>query len=256
MQPKVSIVSRPQIDWSALEGYLAGDALTWVRAPEMSDADALVEFAGRVCYMSFGEKQHRQSNAAYIANLVTQGHGSVLEHAAWTFVLSGVSRAFTHQLVRHRVGFSFSQLSQQYADHSTTTFVRPSELDDDPEAAAVWQEAVESAQNSYISLITLLERNTPRRGKEARRAIASAARAVLPNATETTIVVTANARALRHFLEQRGAIEGDAEMRRVCSALLCDLKREAPSLFADFVVERLEDGSPIVRQVRTEPAVR
>jgi flavin-dependent thymidylate synthase len=79
-------------------------------------AEKIVENAGRVCYLSF-ENLSGRSTELYIQNLIRQGHESVLEHASWTFVLTGVSRSFSHQMVRHRAGFAYSQLSQQYVDH-------------------------------------------------------------------------------------------------------------------------------------------
>jgi thymidylate synthase (FAD) len=201
--------------------------------------------------MSFGPNQSPRSNAEYIQNLIALGHESVLEHVSWTFLLTGVSRAFTHQLVRHRVGFAFSQLSQQYHDEQDAEFVEPAELRDFPEAHAAWQSAMTAARQAYRTIsetLRRMERDPQWQGskKEARRAIRSAARSVLPNATETKIMVTANARALRHFLHVRGSIPGDQEMRQVAAGLLAYLSIEAPALFADFSVELLEDGSPIV----------
>jgi len=86
--------------------------------------------------------------------------------------------------------------------------------------------------------------------KEFKRAIRSAARSVLPNATETKIVVTANARALRYFFKVRGSIPGDLEMREVAAALFKSVQAEAPSLFADFSLETLSDGSPVLAQMK------
>jgi len=114
---------------------------------------------------------------------------------------------------------------------------------------------VTAARSAYRDILTSLEhlqaQSTAAQKKEINRAIRSAARSVLPNATETKIFVTANARALRHFFRVRGAIEGDEEMRRVSAALLALLKAEAPALFADYAVDALADGSPIVVQQPT-----
>ena len=211
-----------------------------------TEAEEIVEIAGRVCYMSFGDKQSPRTNREYIDNLIQSGHGSVLEHVSWTFLITGVSRAFTHQLVRHRPGWAFSQLSQQYHDEAGTRFVEPAELSGDSEALDEWRRAVETARSAYVNLSSILSRPGSERGKEQTRAIRSAARSLLPNATESKIVATANARALRHFLTVRGAIEGDSEMRRASAEILRLASDEAPNLFADFSVESLPDGSPIV----------
>jgi thymidylate synthase (FAD) len=215
-----------------------------------TDAERLVEFAGRVCYLSFGHHRSQRSNAEYISNLIRRGHDSVLEHATWTFVLAGVSRAFTHQLVRHRVGFSYSQLSQQYHDERRTPVIRPAELDRSARAAEAWDAAIAAGRAAYETISNELGLDEPGRlPAEARRALRSAARSVLPNAMESIIVVTANARAIRHFLKLRGGIEGDPEMRLVSAALVNTLRPEAPALFADFVVSDPGDGLPLVSQV-------
>src|SRR5258708_2464233 len=107
--------------------------------------------------MSFGPKQSDKSNRDYIRNLIRNGHESVLEHAVWTVAIHGISRAFSHQLVRHRVGFAFSQLSQQYHDESEAKFVRPAGIDNVPEAAEIWDRAIESTQTAYRRILAALD---------------------------------------------------------------------------------------------------
>jgi thymidylate synthase (FAD) len=243
---RVHLLARPAFDVGAVVAFLAAEGLVWRRSGDATPAEEIIEVAGRVCYMSFGERQSPRNNIQYIENLIKSGHESVLEHVSWTFLIQGVSRAFTHQLVRHRPGWAFSQLSQQYCDQAGAIFVEPEELKEEPEALKEWRSAVESARAAYVRLSDLLSQSAAKRGKEKVRAMRSAARSVLPNATESKIVVTANARALRHFLIVRGSIEGDSEMRRVSSELLKVVAVEAPHLFADFSLESLPDGSPIV----------
>ena len=113
MSFRVFKLSSPQFDTQAFLDFLRLEQEAWNRTPCATGSEELVEVAGRICYMSFGEKQSRRSNREYIQNLIAQGHESVLEHVSWTFLIVGVSRAFTHQLVRHRIGFSFSQLSMK-----------------------------------------------------------------------------------------------------------------------------------------------
>ncbi|HEY6431906.1 MAG TPA: FAD-dependent thymidylate synthase [Acetobacteraceae bacterium] len=251
--PRVYLLSRPvftEASRAFLRDLLPPEEAHWAQTEGVTDAERVVEFAGRVCYMSFGRLQSGRTNAAYIHNLIRNGHDSVLEHAVWTFALTGISRAFTHQLVRHRVGFSYSQLSQQYHDETDARFVRPTGLDDSPEAAAIWDGAIRETQNAYKKLLARLNAMAAAPvGKEARRTLRSIARSILPNATETTIVVTANARAIRHFLEVRGRVLGDSEMRIVSATLLETLRPEAPALFADFIIEHPEDQLPLVRHV-------
>jgi thymidylate synthase (FAD) len=101
---KVTLLARPVFGEhrAFLSNHLPPENAHWREDGNATDAERLVEFAGRVCYLSFGGQQSPRSNAEYIANLIRHGHDSVLEHAAWTFVLAGVSRAFTHQLAPPR----------------------------------------------------------------------------------------------------------------------------------------------------------
>lgn len=250
MTPRVHIIARTNFDANAFTEFLRGTGLGWARTPGAAEGEELVEAAGRVCYMSFGPRQSPKTNEEYIRHLIRMGHESVLEHVSWTFVLEGVSRAFTHQLVRHRVGFAFSQLSQQYHDEADAEFVPPLQLDKFPAAAAAWRQSVAATREAYRQIRDVISAEEDRlaldQASELRRAIRSIARSVLPNATETKIVVTANARAVRHFLQVRGSIPGDVEMRVVSAELLGLLARETPALFFDFRTDRLADGSPIV----------
>lgn len=245
MQPVLRILGRPTVA-EGMEDFLREQNLTWVETSHATPAERLVEFAGRICYMSFGNKQHRINNRDYISNLIAQGHESVLEHVSWTVLLSNVSRAFTHQLVRHRVGFSFSQLSQQYHDETDADFVIPYGLDASEAAMVEWQTAITATRAAYQKIKDTLKTDPNLSDKEANRALRSAARSILPNATATAIVVTVNARSIRNFLMLRGAIEGDYEMRAVSKLLYEMMRVEAPSLVSDFEARNLPDGSPII----------
>ena len=254
--PTFFLVARPTIDWNAVESFEKQEAV-WRRTSDVTDADNLVELAGRVCYLSFGTRQSPRTNAEYIANLVNRGHESVLEHASWTLILTGVSRAFTHQLVRHRVGFSYSQLSQQYHTEEEARFIEPSWIARDPDREREWRDAVLQAHKTYVAFISDEHANRSAfenlSERESLRASRSAARSLLPAATETKIVVSANARAIRHFLSERGGLDGDEEMRVVSARLLEHVRDDAPALFADFRIERMADGSPVVRRGASQP---
>lgn len=258
MTIRIYLVARPAfcvddyLKFIADEGFIDDDGkVLWDRSKNAHQAEEIVESAGRVCYMSFGRFQSPKTNLEYISHLIEMGHESVLEHVNWSFILTGVSRAFSHQLVRHRPGWAFSQLSQQYHDEHDALFVEPANLSAYPAALTAWRNAVGAARDAYRDILKTLDKaeqaNSPSERRELRRAVYSAARSVLPNATETKIFVTANARAVRHFLTVRGAILGDEEMRRVSAALLTLLRTEAPAFFADFEVSALPDNSPVVR---------
>jgi thymidylate synthase (FAD) len=256
MPLRIYLIGRSHLNLDELNRFLLDHNVTWKPSNGATHGEELAEISGRVCYMSFGRRQ-QDSNVNFIRHLISKGHESVLEHVNWTFLVTGISRAFTHQLVRHRVGFSFSQLSQQYYDQTEAEFLRPPILANFPKASAAWEQAVEVARKSYETILRELSEleNPVKNGigkKEIRRLIRSSARSVLPNATETKIVITANARAIRHFLAVRGSIPGDEEMRIVCGELLRLLKIEAPALFIDFEIKPLADGSPIVIQKKIE----
>src|SRR5436305_919526 len=172
------------------------------------------DFAVRVWYMS----QHNPAKRAtrdYHDNIKKQGHGSVLEHANYTLLLEGVSRSLTHELVRHRAGFAYSQLSQRYVDESEANFVVPPAIVGDDALEKEWREQIEAAQKSFVRLVEhLMERYGGVPDKAHRRRMArEAARGVLPNSTETKIVVTANARPRRTMLELRSSERAGLEIR-------------------------------------------
>ncbi len=216
-----------------------------------TDADggqALVEFAGRACYQSWHKPNPATAtNAGYLRHLVEVGHLSVLEHATATFYVTGVSRSLTHELIRHR-HLSYSQLSQRYVPETDAAVVEPAVIAADPELHAVFVEAADAAARAYERLRTGLEArlgaadgpDTLRR-KQARQA----ARAVLPNATETRLVVTGNYRAWRHFVAMRATEHADVEIRALAVECLRQLQREVPNVFGDFDIGRLDDGTEI-----------
>ncbi len=185
----------------------------------------------------------------YLENIKKQGHGSVLEHANYSLLLEGVSRSLTHELVRHRAGFGFSQLSQRYVDESEANFVMPPAIIGDEALSAAWQAQVESAQKSYVALVEqLMQRYAWVGDKIHRRKMArEAARGVLPNSTETKIVVTANARAWRTMLELRSSEGAEFEIRRCAIAMLRLLQEEAPGFFSDFEVYQAADRAEAAR---------
>lgn len=241
--PTIYLVGRQSIADDALAQFLADhDVARWSTDTDEA-GEKLVEVAGRLCYMSFA-RPRPGGNSSYIGHILEVGHGSVLEHAVFNFIITGVSRSFTHELVRHRAGFGYSQLSQRFVDESECAFVEPDAIAGDPELHAIWLEAITASQKAYRALADGLaakfrdiDDRTLRR-KKAREA----ARSVLPNATETKIFVTGNARALRHFIEMRGDPAADVEIRKVAIAMLELLRVESPNLFGDYQVIDLPEG--------------
>src|SRR5262245_40298967 len=240
-EPRLYLVGRQTVDAAGVERFLADHEVTWQTDTEVG-AEALAEMAGRVCYMSYGKG--RKTNKEFLGHIVEVGHGSVLEHAVWSFLVTGVSRSFTHELIRHR-HFSYSQLSQRYVDESDSEFVEPDVIAGDPELHRVWCEAVNATRAAYDQLVAGLERHyASEPDRTLRRKLArQAARSVLPNATETRIFVTGNARALRHFIEMRGSEHAEVEIRKVAVQMLRLMQVESPSMFGDYTLVPLPDGT-------------
>ncbi|SHL34110.1 thymidylate synthase (FAD) [Pseudonocardia thermophila] len=218
--------------------------------PWSTDADggqALAEFAGRACYQSWSKPNPATAtNAGYLRHIIEVGHLSVLEHGSVTFYITGVSRSLTHELIRHR-HFSFSQLSQRYVPEHDADVVEPDVIADDPELHELFLQATDASVKAYEALLEGLEKkfadepNATLRRKQARQA----ARSVLPNATETRIVVTGNYRAWRHFIGMRATEHADVEIRALAVECLRQLQREVPNVFADFEIGVLADGTEI-----------
>jgi len=247
-RPTVYLVGRPSLDQDELARFLKNHEVEHWSTDSTNSAEILPEAAGRVCYMSFA-KPRPGGNQAYLEHIKEVGHGSVLEHSVWNFLITGVSRSFTHELVRHRAGFGYSQLSQRYVDESVADFVEPDCIAEDPKLHQVWQSAVQQAQTAYVELVNgLQDKFAAVEDRTLRRKLArQAARSVLPNATETKIFVTANARSLRHFIELRCNEHAETEIRLVAARILEILKKEAPNLFGDYEFVDLPDGTRAAR---------
>ena len=253
-EPGVYLIGRQTIETTELDRFLTDHGVSWASDSSVA-AEVVAETAGRVCYMSFA-KPRPGGNATYLTHIKEVGHGSVLEHAVWNFVITGVSRTLTHELVRHRAGFAYSQLSQRYVDESVAEYVEPDIIAGDPELHAIWLDAVTHAHAAYVTLAEKLNAKLadPQAAAAAmlpadadrttrRKTARQAARSVLPNATETKISITANARALRHFLEQRGSRHAEPEIRKLACAMLDILQVESPNLFGDYTKVPLPDGT-------------
>jgi len=241
----VAEIVAPQVKLIAWTHFEAPEDVPW--STDAEGGQALAEFAGRACYQSWNKPNPATAtNAGYLSHILDVGHLSVLEHGTVTFYLTGVSRSFTHELIRHR-HFSYSQLSQRYVPERNAALVEPDVIAEDPELHKRFVEAGEAAVRAYTELLAGLEQrfadvpNATLRRKQARQA----ARAVLPNATETRIVVTGNYRAWRHFIAMRATEHADVEIRELAVECLRQLKSVAPNVFADFTISELADGTEI-----------
>src|SRR5207302_10091844 len=153
--PTVYVMGRQVVNDVEIDRFLADHGVAW-QTDTLVAGEHLVETAGRICYMSFA-KPRPGGNQAYIGHILEVGHGSVLEHATWNLLFTGVSRSLTHELIRHRAGFGYSQLSQRYVDESVAEYVVPHEIAADPESYRLWLEAIGQSHRAYMLLAERLQ---------------------------------------------------------------------------------------------------
>src|SRR5258708_39563952 len=146
-EPTVYLAGRQVVDEVHVDQFLADHGVSWETDTEVA-GEHLTEIAGRVCYMSFA-KPRPGGNKVYLEHILQVGHGSVLEHAVWNFIFAGISRTLTHELVRHRVGWAYSQLSQRYVDESVAEYVEPDCIGQDPELHQLWLATVSPTPPAY-----------------------------------------------------------------------------------------------------------
>jgi thymidylate synthase (FAD) len=241
-EPSVFLISRPSVDPEGIRGYLeAVGGLSWLnrRADDASpnDAQLLVEFCGRVCYRSWepglnpNVTRIREDQSEYLANLLASLHGSVLEHANYTFAFHNVSRVFTHELVRHRAGSAFSQESLRYVRLTDIGFRVPAALEPLREQVLNLVEQLEEFQITAAEELGLDEEGVP---FSVKKEVTSALRRLAPIGLSTDIIWTANVRTLRHVIEMRTSPGAEEELRLVFDGVARMMQAEAPSLFQDF----------------------
>jgi thymidylate synthase (FAD) len=242
-EPSVYLISRQTVRYTELERFLADQGFTWAYGSR-SEPELIVETASRLCYLSYGKG--RSTTAEHIGHILKSRHGSVLEHAVWGFIFTGISRSLTHELVRHRAGMSYSQLSQRYVDESKAKFVMPPAIQGHPEEERWVQEVADDLRNYQERVERMLawpEFQAIKNLTERRKAVREAARSNLPNSTETMIFATGNARAWRNMLELRVSSHAEAEIRRLQMRVYEVLMEEAPHIFGDYLEIALPDGT-------------
>ncbi len=260
-QPGVITLARPSLNERGVAPFLEGFPEDLGFASAVSDPDRLTpgaglcKLAGQLCYMSFGSKRTPNAQAErYFANILSSGHGSVLEHASYSFLAYGISRSVTHELVRHRAGFAFSQVSQRYVSGQTLRFVERPEFQQSDDLHAAFVERIDHVAAAHAVLEGRL-RELQSSGAEAlsadgqtgrRKRIHQAARALLPNEVEAPIVVTGNVRAWRHFIEARANEHADVEIRMLAYSIYLCLHAMEPVLFGDYATTCLADGTSAV----------
>ena len=256
--PGVTLIARPQVQLDRLQPFLSGfdtslEFSNYLSDPTpLSSGAQLCKLAGQTCYASFSPKRTMNANAArYFDNIMSSGHGSVLEHANYSFFLYGISRSLTHEMIRHRAGFGYSQLSQRYVSGRVLRFVERPEFQDGGEMHQKFLERIDWAYAEYHRLAEKLlhEQETgmsilsAEAKTDLRKKVNQAARALLPNETETIMVVTGNVRAWRHFIEMRASNHSEVEIRALAVRIFLCLRHVEPLLFGDYKIEELADGT-------------
>lgn len=260
-EPGVVLISIPEVDLSGMRTFLSGFDPTLQFDKYLDDPDVLppserlVKFAGQVCYASFGPNRtwNRDANK-YLRNIKSSGHGSVVQHPVATAALYGMSRSASHELVRHSAGTGFSQSSQRYISGKVLRFVERPEYRDDPELHQMFLERIDTAAAAYARLSEmLLERQksgttilSAEARTDLRKKVQQCSRSLLPNETETFMVMSANVRAWRHIIEMRANQHAEIEIRELAYRIYKVLRQAAPLLFDDYEEKELPDGTHTV----------
>ena len=211
------------------------------------DAEKLIATAAKLCYSSSDIESLRDGLTedkikSFLDMLVSIGHESVLEHVSFTFGIEGISRACSHQLVRHRIA-SYSQKSQRYVNENGFEFITPPAIEEIPEAKSEYDRVIAEITESYEKLAAILtEKHTAEfisQGADEKTARSKAsklanedARFLLPNACETKIVVTMNVRSLFNFFRHRCCNRAQWEIRAVANEMLRQCIEAAPNIFS------------------------
>ena len=262
------------------------------------EPDKVVAQAGKLCYSAVGvdeitQKLTEEEIARYVNMLASIGHESPLEHVSFTFAIEGISRACTHQIVRHRIA-SYSQQSQRYVKLEQFEYIIPPAIEKNPEAKRIFIETMKRDQEAYDELVDLLLEDiliakhaadygscikevlkenpdvAPDRSKvldlyaekffedyrKAEKQAIEDARYVFPNACETKIVITMNARSLLHFFNVRCCNRAQWEIREMATEMLKECKKIAPALFKkagpDCVYGKCGEGKMSCKHPRKE----
>lgn len=262
-KPGVLLMAKPAFDISNLDLFLSGfspdlgfeeytedDPIKNV-AGERQSGTELIKMAGQLCYMSFGNKRSKNAEAQkYANNILSSGHGSVLEHANYSLLLFGAGRDFTHELVRHRAGCGFSQVSQRYVDGKVLRFVERPEYQKDAWLHGKFLDRIDRAAEEYDELALYLttqqasgdEILSGEKKTEMRKKVNQCARSMLPNETEAPILFTGNLRALRHICEMRASGAADVPIREMTSRIFLVMQSLEPIFFADYKMFQLPVG--------------
>lgn len=247
VEPKVFLVGETRIIPSGLRAYLKHIGVPNWKSDATTDAEKMIEVMGRLCYRSFepglnpNVTKVREHNKDYLANIIEVQHGSVLEHAFVNFIFADVSRVFTHELVRHRVGVGISQESLRFVRLTDLGFWAPIVLRENKEVMEIMSGAIEHLEKLQRELADILDLDNPKKKFKDKKKLTSAMRRIAPLGLATSIGWSANIRTIRHCIEMRTDPGAEEEIRLVFGRVAELMRDRYPHLFADYEVE-IADG--------------
>ena len=257
-RPGVVLLAKPDLRIDGIRTFLEGfdpslEFPAYLDDPtELPPAAGLSKVAGQTCYASFGPKRtYNEAAGRYFSNQREGGHGSVLEHATFSFLCYGISRSNTHEVVRHRAGTAYSQLSQRYVSGKVLRFVERPEYQEVPSLHDRFCDRIDRAWREYHEVADELaklqkeghSKLSAERRTDLRKRLQQTARSVLPNETETILVMSANVRAWRHIVEMRTDQHAEAEIRELFLRVFLCLVQAEPILFEDYRIQSYSDDT-------------
>lgn len=249
VEPKVFLIGETRIIEDGLKDYLEHISVPEWISDAPTDAERLIEVYGRLCYRSFkpglnaNVTKIRERNSDYISNIFNVKHGSVLEHPVLNFIFADVSRVFTHELVRHRVGVGISQESLRFVRLEDLGQWLPAVISENEQAVEIFAKTFEELKELQLKLAKLFELDSPGKPFSEKKVITSAMRRIAPLGLATTIGWSANPRTIRWLLELRTHPSAEEEIRFVFGKLGEIVTRRYPNLFSDFTSEVVDGHS-------------
>lgn len=246
VEPKIFLVGETRIHEDGFQAYLKHvGAENWTTdAP--SDSERLCEMMGRLCYRSFepglnpNVSRIREGNQRYLNHILEVGHGSVIEHPVLNFVFADVSRVFTHELVRHRVGTAMSQESLRFVRLDRLSAYVPVHIKESEEGMSIFTKTMEQLEEIQAQLAKAYDIESEKKF-DRKKKLTSAFRRVAPIGVATTIGWSCNFRTLRHVIEMRTEPSAEEEIRFVFGKLYELIKDRYPSILGDYEVEMVDD---------------
>ena len=249
VEPKVFLIGESKVNSDGLEALLDHLGVPEWKSDAPTDVELICEVFGRACYRSFGTELNpnitrvRKSNHTYLTNIIAKGDGSVLEHGVANFFIADVSRVFTHELVRHRVGTAISQESLRFVRMTDLNWYAPVCIQESSEAMTIFARTFEELSKLQREMSDLFELDS-KASFDEKKEITSAIRRIAPIGLATNIGWSCNMRTLRHVIEQRTSPWAEEEIRLVFGKIAEIAVTSWPNLFGDYRVENVE-GLPV-----------